>query len=224
MWRKCARDGGRPFGGRVGIAAGGARPLPAACFWPRPKLGAGLSCRVAIMLKTQRKNAALVTGLDTPSDLSKEGREAIADAVNVLVADAFALYIKTKNFHWHMSGSHYRDYHLLLDEQGDQIFTMTDVLAERVRKLGFTTIHSIGHIARLQTIADDDREFVLPLDALKELMNDNKKFAAEQRRAHKVCDEHGDVATASLLEVFIDETERRIWFLYETTTGDVYTN
>jgi starvation-inducible DNA-binding protein len=176
------------------------------------------------MLKTAAKNAALVSGLDTPNDLSKEGRAAIADAVNVLVADAFALYIKTKNFHWHMSGSHYRDYHLLLDEQGDQIFAMTDVLAERVRKLGFTTIHSTGHIARLQTIADDDREFVLPLDALTELMNDNKKFAAEQRSAHAICDQHGDVATASILEVFIDETERRVWFLYETTTGDVYTN
>lgn len=168
--------------------------------------------------------ASTVSGLDTPNDLSQQGRAAIADAVNALTADAFALYIKTKNFHWHMSGSHYRDYHLLLDEQGDQIFAMTDVLAERVRKLGFTTIHSIGHIARLQTLADDDREFVLPLDALTELMNDNKKFAAAQRRAHEICEKHGDVATASLLEVFIDETERRVWFLYETTTGAEYTN
>jgi starvation-inducible DNA-binding protein len=174
--------------------------------------------------KANGKNAVLVPRLDTPNDLSQEGRKAIADAVNVLAADAFALYLKTKNFHWHMSGSHYRDYHLLLDEQGDQIFAMTDVLAERVRKLGFTTLRSIGHIGRLQTISDDDREFVSPLDSLSELMNDNKKFAAAQRSAHEVCDKHGDVATASLLEVFIDETERRIWFLYETTTGGDHTN
>ncbi len=174
--------------------------------------------------KATGRNAAIVSRLDTPNDLSQEGRAAIADAVNELTADAFALYLKTKNFHWHMSGSHYRDYHLLLDEQGDQIFAMTDVLAERVRKLGFTTIRSIGHIGRLQTISDDDRDFVSPLDSLTELMNDNKSFAAAQRRAHQVCDEHGDVATTSLLEVFIDETERRIWFLYETTTGGEHTS
>ncbi len=176
------------------------------------------------MSKTNGKNAALVPKLDTPNDLSQEGRAAIADAVNALAADAFALYLKTKNFHWHMSGSHYRDYHLLLDEHGDQIFAMTDVLAERVRKLGFTTLRSIGHISRLQTLSDDDREFVSPLDSLTELMKDNKKFAASQRSAHEVCDKYGDVATASLLEVFIDETERRVWFLYETTVGGDRTN
>jgi starvation-inducible DNA-binding protein len=173
--------------------------------------------------KANGKHAALVAKLDTPNDLSPQGRAAIADAVNGLVADAFALYIKTKNFHWHMSGSHYRDYHLLLDEQGDQIFAMTDVLAERVRKLGYTTIRSIGHIAALQTIGDDDREFVPPLEAITELMNDNKAFAASQRRAHQICEEHGDVATASILEVYIDETERRVWFLYEVTTGGEHT-
>lgn len=174
--------------------------------------------------KANGKHAALVSRLDTPNDLPEAGRAEIADALNTLAADTFALYLKTKNFHWHMSGSHYRDYHLLLDEQGDQIFAMTDVLAERVRKLGFTTIRSIGHISRLQTISDDDREFVSPLDSLRELMNDNKKFAASQRSVHEVCDKYGDVATASLLEVFIDETERRVWFLYETTTGGDNTN
>jgi starvation-inducible DNA-binding protein len=178
----------------------------------------------AVTPKVNGKHVPLVSKLETPNDLSQEGRVEIADAVNVLTADAFALYLKTKNFHWHMSGSHYRDYHLLLDEQGDQIFAMTDVLAERVRKLGFTTIRSIGHIGRLQTISDDDRDFVSPLDALTELMDDNKRFAAAQRRAHEICDRHGDVATASLLEVFIDETERRVWFLYETTTGAEHTN
>jgi starvation-inducible DNA-binding protein len=161
----------------------------------------------------------LIGGLDAPNDLTVQGRQAIASAVNVLVADAFALYLKTKNFHWHMSGSHFRDYHLLLDEQGDQVFAMTDVLAERVRKLGLSTIRSVGHIASLQTISDDNRDFVTPFDMLTDLMEDNRRFAAAQRAAHQLCDEYGDVATASLLEVYIDETERRTWFLYEITTG-----
>ncbi len=165
-----------------------------------------------------------VAGLETPSDLPIDGRLAIARAVNALVADAFALYIKTKNYHWHMSGSHYRDYHLLLDEQGDQIFAMTDALAERVRKLGFTTIRSIGHIAALQTVRDNDSEFVSRFDMLTDLMDDNRRFAAAQRAAHRICDEGGDVATASMLEVYIDETERRTWFLYETTTGGAFTD
>ena len=162
--------------------------------------------------------------LATPTDLEPDAAEAIAEAVNPLVADAFALYLKTKNFHWHMSGSHYRDYHLLLDEHADQIFAMTDVLAERVRKLGATTIRSIGHVARLQNVSDDDRAFVTPLDMLNELVEENKNFAKRQRAAHEVCDEHKDVATASLLEVFIDETERRTWFLYETVQGAERTN
>jgi starvation-inducible DNA-binding protein len=169
--------------------------------------------------KTNGKNPVLVSRLDTPNDLPEAGRAAIAEALNVLTADSFALYLKTKNFHWHMSGSHFRDYHLLLDEHADQIFAMTDVLAERVRKLGFTTVHSIGHISRIQTISDDDSEFVSPTDSLRELMNDNKKFAASQRRAHEVCGKHGDVATESLLEVFIDETERRVWFLFEASSA-----
>jgi starvation-inducible DNA-binding protein len=157
--------------------------------------------------------------LATPSDLAPDAAEAIAAAINPLVADAFALYLKTKNYHWHMSGSHYRDYHLLLDEHADAIFAMTDVLAERVRKLGATTVHSIGEISRLQRVRDDDREFVTPLDMLGDLVEENTSFAARQRAAHRVCDEHEDVATASLLENFIDETERRTWFLYETVQG-----
>lgn len=162
--------------------------------------------------------------LATPSDLGPDAAAAIAEAVNPLVADAFALYLKTKNFHWHMSGSHYREYHLLLDEQADQIFAMTDVLAERVRKVGGTTIRSIGNVARLQSVADNDAEFVTPIDMLRDLMEENKAFAARQRAAHEVCDEHNDVATASLLENFIDETERRTWFLYETVVGAEHTN
>jgi starvation-inducible DNA-binding protein len=169
------------------------------------------------------KTTGVPRALATPSDLGAGAAEAIAEAVNPLIADAFALYLKTKNFHWHMSGSHYRDYHLLLDEQADQIFAMTDVLAERVRKLGGGTIRSIGHVARLQQISDDDRDFVSPLDMLRELTDDNKNFAARQRAAHAVCDEHNDVATASLLENFIDETERRTWFLYETAVGGEHT-
>jgi len=162
--------------------------------------------------------------LATPNDLGTEAAAAIAEALNPLVADAFALYLKTKNFHWHMSGSHYREYHLLLDEHADQIFAMTDVLAERVRKLGAPTLRSIGHVARLQRVADDDREFVDPLDMLTELVNDEKAFASRQRAAHEVCDRHGDVASASLLENFIDETERRTWFLYETVVGGKHTD
>jgi starvation-inducible DNA-binding protein len=157
--------------------------------------------------------------LATPSDLGPDAAEAISAAINPLVADAFALYLKTKNFHWHMSGSHYREYHLLLDEHADQIFAMTDVLAERVRKVGGVTIHSIGQVGKLQSVKDDDREYVSPLDMLQSLMEENKAFAARQRAAHEVCDEHNDVATASLLENFIDETERRTWFLYETIIG-----
>ena len=162
--------------------------------------------------------------LATPSDLDGEAAGRIAEALNPLIADAFALYLKTKNFHWHMSGSHYRDYHLLLDEHGDQIFAMTDVLAERVRKTGGTTLHSIGDVARLQNVRDNDKAFVAPGDMLRELMDDNKQFAARQRAAHDVCDDVKDVATASLLENFIDETERRTWFLYETIVGADHTN
>jgi starvation-inducible DNA-binding protein len=159
------------------------------------------------------------SALATPTDLSENGVKAIAAALNGVAADAFALYLKTKNFHWHMSGPHFRDYHLLLDEHGEQIFAMIDPLAERVRKLGPTTLRSIGHVAKLQSIKDNDEAFVGPLEMLRELEEDNRAFSASQRRAHELCDENGDVASASLLEVWIDETERRTWFLFEATRG-----
>jgi starvation-inducible DNA-binding protein len=154
--------------------------------------------------------------LRTPNDLGVNAMTDISPALTALLADAYALYLKTKNFHWHMSGPHFRDYHLLLDEQGDQIFAMTDPIAERVRKLGGTTLRSVGHIARLQRLKDNDADYVTPGDMLAELREDNKQLAASMREMHDLCDEHGDVASASLLEVWIDETERRIWFLYET--------
>ena len=160
-----------------------------------------------------RRDARLLT----PTDLSPAATRNVAAALNLLLADTFGLYIKTKNFHWHMSGPHFRDYHLLLDEQGDQIFAMTDPLAERVRKLGGTTLHSIGQIARMQRVLDNDAEYVTAQDMLAELRDDNKQMAAAMREAHGVCDESGDVASASLLEVWIDETERRTWFLFEAT-------
>lgn len=154
--------------------------------------------------------------LATPNDLKENGRQEIITVLNPLVADAFALFVKTKNFHWHMSGSHYRDYHLLLDEHADQIFAMIDILAERVRKLGGGTIRSIQHISRLQNIQDDNDEFVEPIEMIRRLMKDNQAYLTRMRKAHEICDDHNDVATASLLENFIDETERRIWFLFET--------
>jgi starvation-inducible DNA-binding protein len=155
--------------------------------------------------------------LVTPTDLGTSATKDIAGAMNALLADVFALYLKNKNFHWHMSGPHFRDYHLLLDEHGDQIFAMSDTIAERVRKLGGTTVRSIGHIARLQRVLDNDAEYVEPGDMLAELLDDNKALAARLREAHSICDEHDDVATASLIEVWIDETERRTWFLFEAT-------
>ena len=141
----------------------------------------------------------------------------IAGALNAILADVFALYLKTKNFHWHMSGPHFRDYHLLLDEQADQLYAMTDPIAERIRKLGGTTLRSIGHIARTQRVLDNDADYVEPLDMLAELREDNKTLAARLREAHDVCDEHRDIASASLIEVWIDETERRTWFLFEAS-------
>jgi starvation-inducible DNA-binding protein len=155
--------------------------------------------------------------LDTPTDLPGEAVREIAEAVNAVLADSFALYLKTKNFHWHISGPHFRDYHLLLDEQGEQIFATTDELAERVRKIGGTTLRSIGHIAKLQSIADNDEEFVPPLDMLRELMNDNKAVVKAMREAHEVADKHADVGTTSLLETFIDDAEKRVWFLFEAS-------
>jgi len=154
--------------------------------------------------------------LETPTDLTINAARDVSGALNVLLADMFALYLKTKNFHWHMSGPHFRDYHLLLDEQADQIFATTDDLAERVRKIGGTTLRSIGHISRLQRVIDNDAEYVTPLDMLAELRDDNKELAARMREAHGVCDESNDVASASLLETWIDEAERRTWFLFES--------
>jgi starvation-inducible DNA-binding protein len=153
--------------------------------------------------------------LATPTDLAAAATKDITGALNALLADAFALYMKTKNFHWHMSGPHFRDYHLLLDEQADQLYAMTDPIAERVRKLGGATLKSIGQIARTQRVLDNDAGYVEPSDMLAELRDDNKTLAARMRETHNVCDEHRDVATASLIEVWIDETERRTWFLFE---------
>ena len=155
--------------------------------------------------------------LATPTDLTPDTVRDISGALNALLADMFALYLKTKNFHWHVSGPHFRDYHLLLDEQGDQIFATTDAIAERVRKLGGMTLRSIGHIGRLQRLLDNDAEYVTPLDMLAELRDDNKQLTASLREAHAVCDEENDVATASLIEVWIDEAERRTWFLFEAS-------
>jgi starvation-inducible DNA-binding protein len=168
------------------------------------------------MPTTQDKLAARrVAATATPSDLGTEAVKHISGALNVLLADVFALYLKTKNFHWHMSGPHFRDYHLLLDEHGDQMFAMTDAIAERVRKIGGATIRSVGHVARLQRLSDNDADYVDPLDMLAEVREDNRALLASMREAHELCDEENDVATASLLEVWIDETERRMWFLFE---------
>jgi starvation-inducible DNA-binding protein len=153
--------------------------------------------------------------LATPTDLGSEATRDIAAAMNGILADVFALYLKTKNFHWHMSGPHFRDYHVLLDEQADQIYAMTDPIAERVRKVGGSTLRSIGHIARMQRIADNDADYVEPSDMLGELREDNISLATRLRAAHETCEEHRDIATASLIEVWIDETERRSWFLFE---------
>jgi starvation-inducible DNA-binding protein len=155
--------------------------------------------------------------LATRTDLTPDAVNAVTAALNPLLADAFALYLKTKNFHWHVSGPHFRDYHLLLDEQGDQIFAMTDEIAERVRKIGGVTVKSIGHVAKLQRIKDNDEEFVAAVDMLRELMEDNKAFTTNMRAAHEVAAQNNDSATTSLLENFIDETERRTWFLFEAT-------
>jgi starvation-inducible DNA-binding protein len=155
--------------------------------------------------------------LVTPSDLRPTAKKDIAGAMNGILADVFALYLKTKNFHWHMSGPHFRDYHLLLDEQADQLYAMTDPIAERIRKVGGTTLRSIGHIARTQRVLDNDAEYVQSLDMLAELRDDSKMLARRLREAHDVCDKHEDIATASLIEVWIDETERRTWFLFEAS-------
>jgi starvation-inducible DNA-binding protein len=161
----------------------------------------------------RRRDASLATR----TDLSPAAIKDISGAMNAILADVFALYLKTKNFHWHMSGPHFRDYHLLLDEHAEQLFAMTDPIAERVRKIGGLTLRSIGHIGRTQRVLDNDAEYVEPLDMIAELAEDNKQLATRLREAHNVCEEHRDVATTSLIEVWIDETERRAWFLFETT-------
>jgi starvation-inducible DNA-binding protein len=155
--------------------------------------------------------------LRTPTDLTAGATKDIAAAMNGILADVFALYLKTKNFHWHMSGPHFRDYHVMLDEQATQIYEMTDPIAERIRKLGGSTLRSIGHIARTQRLLDNDAEYVEPSDMLGELCDDNKTVVARLREAHSVCEEHNDIATTSLIEVYIDETERRTWFLFEAS-------
>ena len=169
------------------------------------------------MVSKPKKSGGVAPDLDTPTDLPQQAVDKISAALNILLADAFALYLKTKNFHWHVSGRHFRDYHLMLDEQSDAIFATTDQIAERVRKLGGITLRSIGQISKLQTIKDNNESYVPPREMLRELMDDNKKMAAAMRKAHKLADDHEDSGTAGLLELFIDETERRTWFLFEAS-------
>jgi starvation-inducible DNA-binding protein len=166
---------------------------------------------------SKTKSDKVSPDLDTPTDLSPEAVEKISAAVNPLIADAFALYLKTKNFHWHISGRHFRDYHLMLDEQGEAIFASIDDLAERIRKIGGTTMRSIGQVAKQQTIKDNDESYVPPREMLRELMEDNKKTVVNMRKAHDVADKYNDSATTSILENFIDAAERRTWFLFEAS-------
>jgi len=168
-------------------------------------------------MKSKREDVVrrLSAPMATPTDLKPAATRDIAGAMNAVLADVFALYLKTKNFHWHMSGPHFRDYHLLLDEQADQLFAMTDAIAERVRKIGGSTLRSIGQISHMQRLQDNDADYVEPQDMLAEVREDNKELAARLREAHNVCEQHRDIATASLIEVWIDETERRTWFLFE---------
>jgi starvation-inducible DNA-binding protein len=209
---------GRP-GTKVVMAALIGKPAPAArhgrlhLFIRHSPQGDAVNNKVRA-LDTRRK---VSPALDTPTDLSDDAVRELSAKLNEILADAFALYLKTKNFHWHVSGPHFRDYHLLLDEQSEQIFATTDDIAERVRKIGGTTLRSIGQIAKLQTIKDNDDSFVPAHDMLRELMNDNKQVAASMRECHELCDKHDDVASASILENFIDETERRTWFLFEAS-------
>jgi starvation-inducible DNA-binding protein len=168
-------------------------------------------------MSAQESRVLRTAPLATPTDLNPNAVRDLAGELNILLADMFGLYLKTKNFHWHVSGPHFRDYHLVLDEQGEQIFATTDAIAERVRKIGATTLRSIGHVSRLQRIQDNDADFVTPMDMLAELRDDNKRLTTRMREIHDLCDESGDVATASLLEVWIDEAERRTWFLFEAT-------
>ncbi|MGV2981149.1 Dps family protein [Camelimonas sp. ID_303_24] len=202
-------------------APGKAAAKPAAAAAKPPAATVKKPAAAAKMPAASAKAASLPTRdagsnrLDTPSDFAPEAVLAISDALKVALADTFALYLKTKNFHWHMSGSHFRDYHLMLDEQSEQIYASTDELAERARKIGGTSLRSIGHIARLSTIQDNDAEYVAPEDMLRELVNDNKTLIRSLRKAHAVASDHDDCATTSVLENFIDTAERRTWFLFE---------
>ena len=166
---------------------------------------------------SKAKSDKVSPDLDTPTDLPQQAVDKISAVVNPLIADAFALYLKTKNFHWHISGRHFRDYHLMLDEQGEAIFAQIDELAERIRKIGGTTMRSIGHVAKLKTIADNDETYVPPREMLRELMEDNKKTVVNMRKAHEIADKYNDSATTSILENFIDQAERRTWFLFEAS-------
>ena len=168
-------------------------------------------------MNVKEAKARRTAPLGTPTNLTSKATQDLSGALNILLADMFALYLKTKNFHWHVSGRHFNDYHLMLDQQSDAIFATTDQLAERVRKLGGTTVRSIGQIAKLQTIQDNNDDYVPPREMLRELMEDNKKMAAAMRKAHKLADDNEDSGTAGLLELFIDETERRTWFLFEAS-------
>jgi starvation-inducible DNA-binding protein len=171
--------------------------------------------KTTTLKKSQEMKDRQRSPLETPTDLSPAATRDVSGAMNAILADVFALYLKTKNFHWHLSGPHFRDYHLMFDEQGEALFAMTDPIAERVRKIGGTTITSIGHIKRIQRVSDNDAAYVEPEDMLAELCEDNKMLATRLREAHDLCDEHRDIATASLIENWIDETERRTWFLFE---------
>ena len=168
-------------------------------------------------VRTLEPRRKAMDALDTPTDLSEDAVRDISAALNAILADSFALYLKTKNFHWHVSGPHFRDYHLLLDEQGEQIFATTDELAERARKIGGITLRSIGEIAKLQSIKDNNEKFVPPLDMLRELMNDNKAVAHAMREACELAEKHQDLGTTNLLEAFIDAAEKRVWFLFEAS-------
>jgi starvation-inducible DNA-binding protein len=168
-------------------------------------------------MKTSNEKGSQGAAREARTDLNANATREISEALNITLADVFSLYMKTKNFHWHMSGPHFRDYHLMLDEQATQIYAITDDIAERVRKIGGRTLHSIGEIGRLQRVKDNDADFVAPLDMLAELRDDNRQLAAHLRETHGMVDERGDVATASMIEIWIDEAERRAWFLFETT-------
>jgi starvation-inducible DNA-binding protein len=215
-----ADDRGSNSGGDGRCRTGSPAPLPAAPgnddIVPAPRKPPPSLAKENLMSPTaveKRRTAPLAT----PTDLKGNAIQDISGALAALLADTFAIYMKTKNFHWHMSGPHFRDYHLLLDEHADQIFAMTDELAERARKIGGTTLRSIGHIGRLQRINDNDADYVTPEDMLAELRDDNKQLVSLLRETHEVCAEHNDVATTSLLENWIDEAERRTWFLFEMT-------